>query len=363
MKKHLLIFLFLAISALSPSQAQKLLWNVDMEAFLDNREYKNEFQSSESLLGVKILPEIGVGFSEHHALRVGLSATTDLGSTEFVDYLKLTLHYTFDYAPFKLDVGLFSRRCVTDIMPRALMYDSLSYYRPTMGGLYWQFYNKWATVDVWLDWMGRLTKYSREDFAFGSSARFRPVRFFYAGWNGYLHHSTGNKKLDTDTYRPLTENAVYLIYAGIDLSDVTPFEKLYLDGGYLGSYTRVRGANPMQKSSSGLHIRFGMEWQGIGVENVYYTGGDMMPLWDTYGSELYMGDPYYRNSGYNRTDLYIKLIKTSQVDVSFDFSLHAAQGTLGCGQLFRVSVNLGDYNIKKRESRSGFIWQRWLRKS
>lgn len=343
--------------------SQKLLWGVDLQAYIDNREYKSEYQISQSILGVNAIPEIGVGFDKHHAIMGGVSVGINFGSCNFVDRITPTLYYNFDYKPFKFKAGIFNKDVVYDSMPRALMYDSLHYFRPTMAGIFWQFEKKWGKINVWLDWIGCLTRTTREDFTFGSSAHFTPLPTLYGGWNGYLHHSTGNKKIDSPDYRPLTEYTAYLVYVGANLAPLTPLDKLYVDAGFMGSYTRVRGRDPQQYSSNGLQIRAGIEWQGIGVENTYYTGGDMMPLWDTYGSELFLGDPFYKNCAYNRTDIYINFINTSKVKVCFDLAMHFAQNKLSWGQMLKVSVNINSSNAKKKDPKSGYIWHKWFRKN
>lgn len=361
MKKLLLLIAVCVIS--QTANAQKFLWNVDMEAFLDNREYKSEYQISQSLMGIWVKPDVGIGFENYHSIRVGGAFLSDFGSTKVIDITKLTAFYEFDYKPFKLNVGLFPRSQVVNEFPAALMYDSINYFRPNMAGVYWNLDTRLANVKVWLDWTDRLTATTREAFLIGSSGVFRPTRWLYAGWAGYLRHSTGNNSSDPAIYRPLTEYAVVDLYAGFDLSAGTAFRELRLDGGYIKSFTNVRGSAHRYIPAQGVIVRFNIEWEGIGIYNTLYAGDDQMPLYDEYGSELYMGDPYYRTDFYNRSDIYIKFINTKRVQAKFNLAVHYAANQIGFQQQFQVSVNLNqNMKAEKGDGTSGYKWHKWFRR-
>ena len=56
------------------TQAQSFLWDVDFLGFFDNREYNTALTPSQTFFGVRLSPEVGIGFLDNkHRLMAGAS--------------------------------------------------------------------------------------------------------------------------------------------------------------------------------------------------------------------------------------------------------------------------------------------------
>ena len=58
LRRLLLTICLIAVAGIS--YAQKLAWNVNFDAFFDNREYPYAHARSQTLIGARLAPEIGI---------------------------------------------------------------------------------------------------------------------------------------------------------------------------------------------------------------------------------------------------------------------------------------------------------------
>ena len=64
MLKRLLFILSIACCCYLPAVSQHFVYDLDAKIFFDNREYHNPFDSSQTILGTRLSPEIGVMFRD-----------------------------------------------------------------------------------------------------------------------------------------------------------------------------------------------------------------------------------------------------------------------------------------------------------
>ena len=66
------------------SKAQELLYDLELLSYFDNREYKVDFQRPQTILGMRIAPELGLGTADEkagsHKLMLGLNYIQPLGA-------------------------------------------------------------------------------------------------------------------------------------------------------------------------------------------------------------------------------------------------------------------------------------------
>ena len=76
-----------------------------------------------------------------------------------------------------------------------------------------------------------------------------------------------------------------------------------------------------------------------------------MPLYSSLGSLLNMGDPYYSNKVYSRTDLVFHVVNNRFVDLTGSFSLHATDKTTGFWQQIACRFYFDNHLWKRRHDR------------
>ncbi|MGL5912526.1 MAG: hypothetical protein ACRCZB_00050, partial [Bacteroidales bacterium] len=159
LKKRFLIIPFICFTLNLFAQAIKPEWQISFFTFVDNREYKTtQHQIPQSLLGAWLSPELGLSIDTVHQIRGGVSLLKHFGSSDkFLDDFAYTAYYRYDAAPFELYVGSFPMKQLMADYPAAMMYDSVLFLRPNMGGIFWKIYKTNWYADIWLDWTGRQT--------------------------------------------------------------------------------------------------------------------------------------------------------------------------------------------------------------
>jgi hypothetical protein len=330
-------------------------WNVDYNAFLDNREYKNKENGvyPGSLLGGWLTPSVGYRFEERHALYGGAALLQEFGSDQFADQYRYVAYYQFLGKYFDLKVGAFSFTDVLGDYPGILVSDSIFEYTPVMTGVTWQLHRPKLVVNSWLDWVGRQSDAKHEEFVVGSDLKWKPS-FWYAGFQTYLRHYAATALGDPDDH--VTDAGMTYLFAGVDLSNRFVLDSLTLQVGYIIEESRVRGYVTPWIKPSGFLVQLQAEWRGLGVKNTCYAGDGQYALSDanTYGyggSFLYWGDPYYRFSLYNRTDFILRILQSDRVQAYFSYSLHYADHLLSSQQQFMLRVNIGNMKPGRLKAR------------
>lgn len=339
--KQLSILFAILFSVQVSAQMFQPEWSVNMYGFADNREYNSSYQIPQSMLGVWLAPEVGLRFDSVHHVRVGVGLLREFGSPkEWLDQADYAAYYLYDAKPFKFYMGVFPGRELLADYPAVMLYDSISNYHQNLGGIYWSIYqNKW-NFDLWLDWDGRQTSDNRERFIVGLKAKVQP-NIFYASVQAYMRHYAGTTSGD-DLY----DNMMARVCAGISWGGNSILDSLNVNVGGVFGYSRHRAIDERHKPV-GLLSEVTLEKFGIGVKNSFYTGDEQQAMYSKpdIGGKLYLGDPYYRNRTYNRTDFYINFIETGRVSARFVYSLHAAEKELSHQQQFFLLINL-DSNKK-----------------
>ena len=82
-------------------------------------------------------------------------------------------------------------------------------------------------------------------------------------------------------------------------------------------------------------------WRWLEVEEALFAGKDLFPLYERFGSELNLGDPYYRSSFYSRTDVRGHLFSNALVDVSALLTFHATDRITGFWQQVSCRFYIG----------------------
>ncbi len=353
------IFLLLIVLGLTSAFSQQVVWKAGVHSFFDNNEFSgSQIQTSQTMAGVHLAPQIGLSFENKHYVFAGINAMHEFGSNKAVDYYNLIAYYRFDQKPFVFYMGAFPKKPALERYPRMFFQDSINNYRPTINGFFWEYYSpKNNYMNVWLDWTGRQTETQREAFFMGWSGRYN-FGAFYGQHFGYMFHLANS--MNPEINEGVCDNGLVLTSLGLDIAEKTNFEKLEINAGWSVNMQRERSVDNEWHNQQGFLCEAKVEYKGIGLFNTYYKGQKQQTFYRNYGNALYWGDPIYRADEYNRLDAYICFVKNKAVSVQLTYSLHFAEQNMYHTQALYATFDLDNLPKKERKSYS-YIWDNWFK--
>jgi hypothetical protein len=343
MKKF--FWFFLSILFISPDTfCQEKNWKVGLFNFFDNSEFANSaLKIPQTMAGIRIDPEAGLLWDSVHRVNIGVSLLHEFGSPEAIDKFYLTAYYEFCKGPSRFIMGAFPRTMAIDNYPRLFFQDSISYYRPNINGLFWEYRKRQNYINIWLDWTGRQSETVHESFFMGLSGRYNSG-VFYAENFGYIYHFA--KIMNPVVDEPIHDNGLFSTAAGIDLAERTGFRKLEADAGWVVGLERSRAVDAGWFVSNGLLVEARLEYKWFGFFNSFYKGGGLMNYYNDHGNDLYWGDPVYRAKTYNRSDFYLSFLQNHTINIDLTYSLHFLESRVYHEQMLKVIVNLNGPKIR-----------------
>ncbi len=311
------------------ARAQELEGNLSFFGFMDNREYMKSGRYSQTIFGTRISPEIGIRIDSIHRLRVGFNALYEFGSQKgsFVDKIEPVIYYQYQNNKIDFFIGSFPRINLVDDYPRALLSDTLNYYRPNVQGMLGKYENDKFREIIWLDWTSRQTATDRETFIFGLSGKFQPGKFFIAH-HAYMFHNAGAAiEVPNDN---LQDNGAAMVKVGVDLSRSTFLDSLTIAAGGMMSFERTRSISEFV-FPKGFVTDLYAGYKRFSIMNSFYAGE---------GHQLILGDKFYNAKTYNRLDFGWTPILFKNISGRFVFTYHFADGIMDNQQAFFLRYNL-----------------------
>jgi len=354
-KLHTCILLFFA-AVITASAQTNFEWSIGALGFVDNREYQSAYQNDQSMLGIRLAPEIGVGFGEYHHLRTGVNVLKEFGRDMNKNDVVYTAYYHYNKKPFSFYFGSFPRQFAVGDFPAVFFQDSLTYFQPNLEGFVWRYEKQKGYASLFLNWDSRQSVLQREIFTAGSAGILRKNIFYGKYQYSYRHYAL---RSISDEEERIHDNGLLHAAVGVNLTEKTNFDTLYINAGYLVGHERRRTVGRW-KAPQGLFVEAQAEWQGIGIKNTLYAGEGLMIYYKTPYNEgnLYSGDPYYQAKFYNRTDLYIKLITSTWANACFDWSFHYDGYRISSQQQFILTVNIDNKNAKSENKTKKYFWNK-----
>jgi len=329
----------------SDAFCQEMNWRLDLFSFFDNTEFgRSAVTIPQTMAGVMVAPEAGLVWDSIHKVNVGVNLMHEYGSPNPIDKFYPTVYYEFNRHAQKFIMGAFPRARVIGNYPRLFFQDSISYYRPNINGIFWEFRQNQNYINVWLDWTGRQSKTVNEAFFIGFSGRYN-MGIFYLQHFGYMFHLAG--KMDPVIDEALHDNLLFNTSLGIDLTGKTFFSTLEANAGWVTRFERSRAENSGWIKLNGFLMEAKAEYKCFGFLNTFYRGDGMMYFYNERGNELYWGDPVYRANIYNRSDFYVIFLQRRSVNIELTYSLHFLEHTVYNEQMLKVIVNLNSLSSLK----------------
>ena len=332
MNKFFYLTILIFIISATATFAQTLDVNFNGLAFLDNREYKDFVARSRTYSGTRTALDFGFNLDSLNHFIAGVNGIHEFGAMPFFLNVDPVFYYRFQSKQWLFDAGEFPRAGLLDNYPRALLNDTLMYYRPNVQGLLARYQTSKFMETGWIDWVSRQTNVDREQFLFGFEGKYRPSLTgpFYITHFFFLMHNAGAAIPIPDDH--ITDNGGGQIRLGLDLSHKqTLLDSLSIEAGGMVSLERTRGLDGLQlpkgfvASIYGSHGRFA-------AFNEFYAGQ---------GSHIDYGDAFYEKKFYDRLDLIFTPFLYNHIKGQFVLSIHRTPGYTSNQEAFRVTYDLG----------------------
>lgn len=334
-KIYLILLISLFSSALTFAQGS-LDIHFNGMGFMDNREYKDYVSRSNTYSGTRVALDLGLNLDSNNRFVFGVNALHEFGAKPFLKADPIA-YYNYHSKNWLFNIGVFPREEVLSDYPRALLNDTLRYYRPNVQGMLLKYENEHFKETLWIDWLSKKTATDREQFLVGLSGKYRPVLTgpFYISHYFMLEHNAY-----ADIERPedhIEDNGALQIRLGLDFSHKTFLDSLSIEAGAMASIERIRGVTDLN-TPKGFVASVYMGYKRFAIFDEFYKGQ---------GSHVNFGDGFYQNKTYNRLDLIYTPLLFNNIRGSFVFSLHQTPSHMSSQQAFRLTFDLGRKVLKR----------------
>lgn len=339
MRKFFYVTALLLLSFSLEGVSQSIGWKVDANSFFDNAEFAgSDVAIPQTMGGIHFSPQVVFTLDTVHSIIAGVDLLSEFGEREpFRSYTPI-IYYHYGKGAIDFSMGSFPAGKVRESFPRSFFRDSVAYYRPNMSGFLFEYQRDRFDTQLWLDWTGRQTFFDREAFFVGIAANYRPG-VFYLKDRTLIHHyaQTSNPSAVESVF----DNILMVNSVGVDVSGKTFLDLLDVNVGWLVGIDRDRSTGDGWVVNGGLLSEITLEYKFLGLFNTLYYGGSQMDYYDTYSYDLYWGDPFYRLSLYDRSDIYVNFLKGRSVSIKLVYSLHFCEKDVYHQQMLNVSIDFG----------------------
>jgi len=302
--------------------------------FLDDHEYEGLIPLRKTISGTRTAIDFGLNPDSLNHFVVGANAMHEFGGQPFFLQVNPVAYYSYNNGSWLLNGGEFPRQGLLSQYPRALLNDTLMYYRPNVEGILLRHQTANSYETEWIDWLSRQTATQRNQFLAGFLGKYEPGMFYISNFFMFMHDA-GTKPLQPNS--PIEDNGGGQIRVGLDMTHKqTVFDSLSFEVGGMLSAHRVRSEFDFQYSE-GFVASFYASYKKFSFYDEFYKG---MPNYIIYG------DPYYVKTIYNRLDVTYTPIVINRLKCSFMFSFHQSPGHLSdMSEVFHIVYDIGRVKI------------------
>jgi hypothetical protein len=240
------------------------------------------------------------------------------------------------------------RTLMVERQPTYLWCDSLNYCQPNLRGIMVQFIKPAGFSEIAVDWRQMQTERKREAFTFMFNTDWRihgPLRL--GGHLQYNHLAMTRHHIEE---QHVNDNVLVNPMVTVDLSRHTPLDSLRFAAGALIDMERDRSTDKWE-SPAGFVATATARWRWLQLDETFYTGQELMPLYTKFGSQLILGDPYYHSKTYSRTDLTAHVVSNRFVDMTASLMFHATDRVTGFWQQIACRFFLDSHLWNKSRNR------------
>ena len=381
------LFLLLAVLAAQSAFGQKpeFVYDAGFEFYFDNREMdagKEAFTRSMTINTAFLTPSVGLRIKQNarnvHQVMAGLDIIKSMGEypvrtpaaagsddadrgLENTRLLReITLWYRFDLAFSKAKLtgvfGAYPRSLSRGNYSQAFWSDSLRHLDRNFDGALLQLQTSKAFFELGCDWKGHQSEFRREEFVIFTYGEWTPKEWLTLGWAGTFHHFAGSYK-----YPGVVDDNLVEPFAQLNAGKMAGIQLLTLRLGWLQAMQRDRVQQSGTLTPGGAEIYAEARHWNISLVNRFYAGKNLMPLYTnpsvagtSYGSDLYMGSPFYRigreagKSGvYDRVEAWWQPRIASFLDLKLGTVFHFEDGFQGHQEVVSLIFSLDRILNKK----------------
>jgi len=336
-KLYLLVILFVLTTAAAFAQ-DSLDVHFNGLGWLDNREYKAFIPRSRTYSGTRTELDLGLHIDSSNTFIVGTNAIHEFGAIPYFLNAVPIAYYHFQSKTWLFNAGEFPRTGLIDDYPRAMLNDTLMYYRPNVEGLLARYTGDHLWQTGWIDWVSRQTETEREEFLFGAEGAYKPstTGIFYIRDYFLMEHDAGAAVLQPTDH--IFDNAALEVRLGLNFTGKTFLDSLSFEAGNLTSFLRERGSTGWQMRNGAVFSAFA-GYHRFGVMEEFYAGQ---------GSIIYYGDSFYTKPFYNRIDVIFTPFKGKRIKGQFIASFHFSPDHFNDNQeVFRITYDLGRVTLAR----------------
>jgi len=344
------ILITCCMTAASTLHAQQMVWSVDATVMLNNREGDDDLSPDQTFMFTRLAPELGVELLDgQHVIKGGVAWYQPMIDDMSGHKVLPTLYYQYNRPDgWHVTLGMLPRTLMVQRLPRYLWSDSLNYCQPNLRGGMVQLVKPRGYAEIAIDWRQLQTETRREAFAAMASTRWQVAGPLSLG--GYAQYShlarTRHPSDDEHVHDDLLINPM----ATLDLARYLPLDSLTVAAGLISAYERNRGVGKW-RNPAGFVATATARWRWLQLDETFYAGKNLMPLYPHLGSQLNLGDPYYHGDVYSRTDLTAHVVSNRFVDLSASLMLHFTDKTSGFWQQICCRFYLDDKLWSRRHDR------------
>lgn len=322
--KRVLSVIAAALIAVCSVPAQKFYWGGDFSTIFDNREGDGTYTAAKTFFLTQLAPEAGLTFDDGmHTIAAGAVWTQPIGTPWRDASLDPTIYYLYrGKHGLQGALGMIPRSKLHRPMPDYIWNDSCYYTQHNIRGAMIQVADQRGFLEAILDWRGMQARGRREAFniiAMGERL-YRSGRFMWGGTAMMNHLAKSSQPVNEN----VIDNFLVNLHAGTDLSKTvfTALDSCSVRAGVLASLTRDRG-DMEWRNAVGFRADIAVAWRWLEVNDIFYAGGKLFPIYNRYGAMLDQGEPFYASGLYNRTTVAAHLLRRRHVDLraSLDFNV------------------------------------------
>lgn len=322
-------------------QAQDLSYQIGIDHYFDNREVHTPYSDPQTLFGIRVSPELVWNKTDQngskHQVHLGVHYLQPIGAPITSGKWDPIVFYQFTKKKWNVNFGMIPYDQMIEKLPIHVISDSLSYFYPNINGFLIQYQPQNGFFEAMLDWRGAMSQTTREAFRVILKGRYY-FNWLSIGGHTFLNHLAN--KAPTEPKEGVCDNYLVVSELGFHLSKNQILDTTSVKLSYLLGSTRER-ITQTTIPSQGVGVELFLKWRFVALQNIFYTGNNLMPLYEKYGSGLHLGDPYYRASRYNRSALILYLIEKDFVECTFSWNLHFTKGDpVGHQQLLNLKIHL-----------------------
>ncbi len=327
------------------AMAQGVTWSVDLNTIFDNREGDTYYSGNGTIFLTRVSPEIGLSFLDNHKIAGGVSWIQPCGDDWKRHKLKPTVYYRYEGVEWRTSVGVFPRSQFINPLPTFLLNDSIAYNQPNVRGVLIQYVKPSGYAELSLDWRGQQSETTREAFNINFNTEWNPKGVLLVGGHAQLNHLA--KRKNAPVGEGVNDDIMVNPYVGLDLKRYTSLDHFVVKTGALISLQRDRMLGNWE-NRAGLLVNATIAKKWLSIDEQFFVGKGVMPLYPSYGTLLNMGDPYFQAPLYNRTDINFHFIRNRFVNLEASLVFHYTKEAFGFWQQLKLRVFVDEKLWKTR---------------